>query len=302
MLNRNSERKTSHERIYPKGYVELLEQQQNQLVSGLQEMYRRLQKASAWHGTPLDISSGRPLTHDLLAALKLLETKNDGSCEVEAFEENCDKLQSRLISEGAGLSRRRGTISSDSEPSHRDQSRTGEVYNIPVHSKPSMLTESFTISSATSSPPTHSSVSGSMQPPQPQQYGPAPLTIELSPLQNSIANTDLQLYSPERAEVLAEMSAPEQMYRTKREMEALDIRSLLSSPWDHSLPQFDWSLFNSHFPVYLEQMGYGMGNGNDFGGAIGLCTLDTPDVDFSTGPSVRYKSQLPQNMSSDQTT
>lgn len=302
MLTGSSERKKLHDNIYPKGYVELLEQQQIQLVSGLQEMYHRLQKASAWHGKPLDVSSGRPLTHDILAALKLLESKNDGSCELEAFEENCDKPQSRLVSKEAEFAHRRGAISSDSELSHHDQSRTASSHNVPVHSTPSMFTENFNFSSATSSPPTHSSISGARQPPQPQQqHHPVLLPIKPSPLERSIANTDPQLYAPEWAQVLAEMSAPEQIYRTKREMEAPDIRSLLSSPWDQSLPPFGWSTFNSHFPAYLEQMGHGNVNDNAFGGANGLCALDTMDVDFSKGPPVKCLSLLPQTMSPDQT-
>jgi hypothetical protein len=66
-------------RNFPKGYAEMLEKQHNQLVSGLQEMYQRLRKVSLWEGEPLDESSGRPLTHDILAALNLLETEEDGS-------------------------------------------------------------------------------------------------------------------------------------------------------------------------------------------------------------------------------
>jgi hypothetical protein len=68
-------------RNFPKGYAEMLEKQHNQLVSGLQEMYQRLRKASLWEGEPLNESSGRPLTHDILAALNLLEPQEDGSNE-----------------------------------------------------------------------------------------------------------------------------------------------------------------------------------------------------------------------------
>jgi hypothetical protein len=65
-------------RNFPKGYAEMLEKQHNQLVRGLQEMYQRLRRASFWEGEPLDESSGLPLTHDILAALNLLEpTKED---------------------------------------------------------------------------------------------------------------------------------------------------------------------------------------------------------------------------------
>jgi len=64
-------------RNFPKGYAEMLEKQHNQLVCGLQEMYQRLRKASLWEGEPLDESSGRPLTHDILAALNFLEPSEE---------------------------------------------------------------------------------------------------------------------------------------------------------------------------------------------------------------------------------
>jgi hypothetical protein len=68
-------------RNFPKGYAEMLEKQHNQLVSGLQEMYQRLRKASFWDGEPLNESSGRPLTHDILAALNSLEPTEEDSIE-----------------------------------------------------------------------------------------------------------------------------------------------------------------------------------------------------------------------------
>jgi hypothetical protein len=60
-------------RNFPKGYAEMLDKQHNQLVRGLQEMYQRLRRTSLWEGEPLDESSGRPLTYNILAALNLLE-------------------------------------------------------------------------------------------------------------------------------------------------------------------------------------------------------------------------------------
>ncbi|KAM0706154.1 hypothetical protein Q7P35_006703 [Cladosporium inversicolor] len=64
-------------RNFPKGYAEMPEKQHNQLVCGLQEMYQQLRKASLWEGEPLDESSGRPLTHDILAALNFLEPNEE---------------------------------------------------------------------------------------------------------------------------------------------------------------------------------------------------------------------------------
>ncbi|KAK1069255.1 Fluconazole resistance protein 1 [Friedmanniomyces endolithicus] len=117
------ERKKSHDKVYPKGYVEMLEQQQSQLVSGLQETYRRLKAAHAWTGPALTESNGHPLTHDILHALNLLESRVDGSGELETFEEDCQKLQSRLVADGAGYVHRRGSFSSDSDHSQHHTSQ-----------------------------------------------------------------------------------------------------------------------------------------------------------------------------------
>ena len=40
-------------------------------------MYQRLRETSLWEGEPLDESSGRPLTHDILAALNLMEPNEE---------------------------------------------------------------------------------------------------------------------------------------------------------------------------------------------------------------------------------
>lgn len=80
-------------RNFPKGYAEMLEKQHNQLVRGLQELYQRLQRASLWEGEPLDESSGRPLAHDILAALDFLEPKGNGGDESEEFQDFVDHPQ-----------------------------------------------------------------------------------------------------------------------------------------------------------------------------------------------------------------
>jgi len=100
----------------------MLEQQQSQLVSGLQELYKRLRNAERWDGAKLEEVDGRPLTHDILAALRLLETKHDG--DLEGFEENVEKLQARLLAAGAGFTHRRGSASSESEHSQQGHARS----------------------------------------------------------------------------------------------------------------------------------------------------------------------------------
>lgn len=286
LLTGCSERRKSH-KIYPNGYAEMLEQQQIQLVSGLREMYLRLQKASAWDGTHLDESSGHPLAHDILAALNLLESKHDGSGEMEAFEENCEKLHSRLASEGTGFARRRGSSSSDSGHSHQSQPWTTSSHNTLARPKPSLFTEDSTFPSATSSPPTRSSIPRSRLQPQPQPQQPqqhhTPLPIKLSPLHKSTANNNPQFCAPEWAHVLAESSGPEQLYQATHATEAPDFHNLLSSPWDPLLPQFGSPNFSSHFPAYQEQMdnGDGVGSSNGLWGINDLGPLDTLDIDFS---------------------
>jgi hypothetical protein len=89
-------------------YVEMLENQQTQLVTGLQELYKRLQNGQGWSGSPLKETGGVPLTHDILERLGAL--KVDGHNTSDAFEEDLHALQQRLIANGAAIMQR--------EPSH----------------------------------------------------------------------------------------------------------------------------------------------------------------------------------------
>lgn len=123
-----SERKRSHDRIHPKGYVELLEQQQAQLIAGLQELYHRLQCAQLWPGAPLEGKNGHVLVHDILVQLQI---RNACQSEGETFEEDVDKLQQRLLSPVVPSLRRLESVSSGSERSHA-----------PGHSSPSSVDSS----------------------------------------------------------------------------------------------------------------------------------------------------------------
>lgn len=97
----------------------MLEQQQTQLVSGLRELYSRLQKGQGWPGAPLrETQSGSPLTHDILERLDLLHSSNDVSSNYEGFEEDCSRMQQKLLEGGAPYTHRRGSVSSDSEHGH----------------------------------------------------------------------------------------------------------------------------------------------------------------------------------------
>lgn len=81
-------------------YVEMLEQQQQQLVTGLQELYELVINNQGWKGAPLQESTnGHPLTHDILERLGAL--KIDPNVEHERFEENLDILRQKMVVESA---------------------------------------------------------------------------------------------------------------------------------------------------------------------------------------------------------
>ena len=102
-----------------RSYVEMLEQQQAQLVSGLREMYRRLQAGESWPGKSLKESHGGfPLTHDILERLNVLHS-TDSSMTHDAFEDDLEALQDRCMRTNgmAQNVRRRRAMSEESEPS-----------------------------------------------------------------------------------------------------------------------------------------------------------------------------------------
>lgn len=97
----------------------MLEQQQAQLVAGLRELYTRLQTGQGWPGQPLrEAQGGHPLTHDILERLDLLHGPSENGTNYEGFEEDCSRMQNKLLERGAPLSHRRGSMSSDSEHGH----------------------------------------------------------------------------------------------------------------------------------------------------------------------------------------
>jgi hypothetical protein len=138
-------------------YVEMLEQQQTQLVAGLRELYSRLQKGESWPGQPLrESSGGHPLTHDILERLDLLHPSGDNhNSNYEGFEEDCSRMQQKLLERGAPFTHRRGSVSSDSEHGHASN-------NSPVSYEGTPTTRSFAFDNpfarhnAPPTPPMHS--------------------------------------------------------------------------------------------------------------------------------------------------
>ena len=129
-------------------YVEMLENQQSQLVSGLQELYRRTQNGQGWIGSSLkETNNGAPLTHDILERLGAL--KQDTHDSTEPFEEDLNLMQQRLIANGAGFVARDNMSDTSSEI---DQSPMFEQ----MPSKSSFFSESFSFTQLPPTPPNSS--------------------------------------------------------------------------------------------------------------------------------------------------
>ncbi|KAI9834241.1 MAG: hypothetical protein M1819_003079 [Sarea resinae] len=167
------DRKKSHDKIYPKGYVEMLERQQAQLVAGLQEFYLRAQTGQSWVGGPLqEADNGRPLTHEILKRLGAL-TQDNSEDDMDTFEEDLQAMQQRLIERGAGHMQRQDSTSSGSgEPfsPYENMAPNGStLFNDPFGTK--------------QAPPTPQSPFSNISTPQPQ-LGNTPMYHGMSMAQN----------------------------------------------------------------------------------------------------------------------
>ncbi|KAJ5919415.1 hypothetical protein N7466_010358 [Penicillium verhagenii] len=97
------DRSRDREKVYPKGYAALLEDQQGWLIHGIRELYRHLQAGSGWPGEPLSCeANGQPLVHNILTRLGSLENFGDnipsGKEEILAHQQisddaGCEKKQ-----------------------------------------------------------------------------------------------------------------------------------------------------------------------------------------------------------------
>jgi len=273
----------------------MLEQQQSQLVSGLQETYRRLNAAHAWTGPTLTESNGHPLTHDILHALNLLESRVDGSGELETFEEDCQKLQSRLLADGAGYIHRRGSFSSDSDHSQHHSSQPRHTAPAPALSRPGFR-DSFDFTSAASSP-------CPPQSPAPRPHRHTHPTVQTSPLQTSPLSHDPQFYQAEWA--LSDLSPAESLMQTPRYgmQPTAQQQDLLLGQQQQSLSQLDEIMAHEHMLDFdPATTGYDANCGsfpigsfpapatfaaNGFGGSGGMMPdfmnspLDPMDLEFS---------------------
>lgn len=230
----------------------MLEQQQAQLVTGLQEMYKRLRTTEVWEGEALSETNGAPLTHDILAALGLLEQKHDGSGELETFEDDCESLQSRLIAQGAGLTQRRGSFSSESEHSQHGHARSISR-STPSMSKPQTFKQEGLYHSAPPSPP-----QGSPAPiPAPRQQRQSFPAAQPSPLQqNSPLSNTPQFYQDDW---YSATSRPELTMRCGYAMQTPELEHNFGhmqdmtggfASWDTTPGQFDLNMAELSAPAY----------------------------------------------------
>lgn len=106
-------------------YVEMLEQQQAWLVSGLQELYRRTNEGEGWPGEPLKPEpNGHPLTHDLLTRLGALDRTKG-----EHFEENTEVMQQDLWRQNMGYMQRQESSDSSSESAQSPLGSRFDAFN-----------------------------------------------------------------------------------------------------------------------------------------------------------------------------
>ena len=89
----------------------MLEQQQQQLVSGLQKLYDIVINERGWKGVPLKtLTNGYPLTHDILERLRV--PKTDSYIDIEGgFDEDLEALPKSPATNGNGA--RKGSTDSD---------------------------------------------------------------------------------------------------------------------------------------------------------------------------------------------
>ncbi|KAK2747310.1 hypothetical protein FQN57_002208 [Myotisia sp. PD_48] len=137
-------------------YVEMLEQQQTQLVCGLQELYRIIITGEEWPGRPLKKSiNGHPLTHDILDGIGCLT--QEGLAD-DLFEENLTLVQQRLLSQGVeNMDRVVGSSDSSSSGSHSPGSTSqrlsvGDIFSNDTFVPPSSDFRPYSTSQSSSNP------------------------------------------------------------------------------------------------------------------------------------------------------
>lgn len=92
----------------------MLEDQQSQMVTGLQELYKRVQHGRGWTGPPVEMTpDGVPLTFSILQRLGAIKRENDDKTRM--FEEDVVTVKQHFISREAEYFQCSSLTHSDSE-------------------------------------------------------------------------------------------------------------------------------------------------------------------------------------------
>jgi len=145
----------------------MLERQHSQLVSCVQELYQRARRAGSWDEPLPDDGNRYPSVHDILAALNLLEPKDDGSKEFETFNEVVRPVQPESDSPAAindGLANDQDHLTSTP-----DQSRSPSLPHEDTTPFPPGTPVIGPLSSLSSRPPSSSQQTTEFSPGHPKQ-------------------------------------------------------------------------------------------------------------------------------------
>jgi len=247
------ERKKSQDKVYPKGYVEMLEQQQAQLVAGLRELYLRLQTNQGWPGAPLrEAQGGHPLTHDILERLDLLHPAGDSTSSstnthYEGFEEDCSRMQQKLLDRGAPYTHRRGSISSDSDHGHNSSSSS---YSGTPTTKTIPFSDPFARHKAPPTPPMNSPFPRQSQIAAPVKHE-APMVSPTGFLHSGAMDPAALTRPawPTDAMVTTTMMMDEPMDLTSKSMYNFDVFNNSHSQFDSNVMIFDPCVINPAGPM-----------------------------------------------------
>lgn len=179
----------------------MLEQQQAQLVIGLQELYRRTLEGEGWPGSPLKTSAtGHPLTHDILERLGALKTEGSNENETFEFEEDLNLVQQRLLANGSGVMQRQD--SSDGSSSNGDSS--------PTFASKSMFSTDSLVTQFPPTPPNYSPYRRPQRIPAqvPSQSPTRTRSIKKEPLDSSPQQQPQQPFFPQKQQQQQQQQPP----------------------------------------------------------------------------------------------
>ena len=216
----------------------MLEHQQHQLVNGLQEMYKRAVSGQTWEGPSLDDSSnGRPLTHDILNSLGVLQ-QHEAQGRCGSFDEDPDTMQRRLAGDDADVADRRRSFESEGDTDSLETPLPDAGMGRPI------LTNPFAASQLPT-PPVYSPASSqsTVYHPQPTRTWPSkqktsairPLSLQIQPSyakwdhsnpNAAILQTQNWVHSP----TLYETYPPSDFYPEMSSITGLELMSGITMP------------------------------------------------------------------------